>query len=492
MADRRDYDLRELARRALREKGLSDGFPPAVESEAERAAIPRPGTEYRDLRALAWSSIDNDDSRDLDQLSVAERLDQDAIKVLVAIADVDALVKRDSAVDRHAAVNTTSIYTAGGVFPMLPERLSTDLTSLNPQVDRLALVCEYVVDRAGAVAQGGLFLAHVRNQAKLTYNAIGPWLEGEGPLPGAAAAVPGLDALLRLQDEAAQRLRARREDQGALQLESLETRAVVRDGQVIDMVRERKNRAKELIEDFMIATNGVCARFLAAQGFAAIRRVVRTPERWDRIVELASRLGARLPGNPDAVALERFLQQRRAADPLRFPDLSLSVVKLMGKGEYVVERPGQVLGHFGLAVRDYAHSTAPNRRYPDLITHRLVKAALAKTRQPYDDGELAGLAAHCTDQEDAANKVERRVRKSAAALLLRERVGEAFDGIVTGASDKGTWVRIFAPPVEGKVIRNQGGFDVGDVVRVRLLGVDVEQGFIDFAGVREIRDADAR
>ncbi|MBA2482135.1 MAG: RNB domain-containing ribonuclease, partial [Planctomycetes bacterium] len=424
-----------------------------------------------------------DDSRDLDQLTVGERLPNAVLRLQVAIADVDALVVQGSAVDRHAACNTTSIYTAGGVFPMLPERLSTDLTSLNPECDRLALVVTMDIDGGGSIGATDIRRARVRNHAKLAYPSIGAWLEGT-PAPTALARVPGLEDQLRLQDEATTRLRERRQDLGALDLDTGEARAVVRDGKVVDLLPTERNRAMELIADAMIATNGVVARFLAQHRLPSIRRVVRRPDRWDRIVELARGLGSRLPAEPDGRALEAFLRERRSADPLHFPDLSLSVVKLIGKGEYVLELPGKGTGHFGLAVRDYAHSTAPNRRYPDLITHRLVKAALAGHPMPYSDEDLAGIAAHCTEQEDNATKVERRMRKSAAALFLRPRIGESFDAVVTGASEKGTWVRTLRPAVEGKVMRGDEGLDVGDRVRVRLMSVDVERGFIDFSAAR--------
>jgi VacB/RNase II family 3'-5' exoribonuclease len=477
-------DLGHLAHRAMVEHGLQPEFPPDVTAEVARLA-PADMDGVVDLRHLPWCSIDNDDSRDLDQLTVGERLDGGHTRVLVAVADVDVLVPRGSAADRRAAHNTTSVYTAARVFPMLPERVSTDLTSLNPGVDRLAMVVEMDVDPEGRVTASRHFRAAVHNHAKLAYNAVDAWLDGTGPAPAAVADNAVLAEQVRLQDAAAKRLRGRREEQGALELDTGETRPVLRDGKVVDLRRDEKNDAKELIEDFMIAANGATARYLAGKGFATIRRVVRDPERWERIVELAGRHGGVLPATPDAGALEAFLHQRRRADPIRFPDLSLSVVKLIGKGEYVLERPGESLGHFGLAVRDYTHSTAPNRRYPDLITQRLLKAAFAGGPSPYDDGELADLAGHCTAQEDAANKVERRIRKSAAALLMRERVGESFAGVVTGASPKGTWVRTFHPPVEGKVVRGFQGMDVGDLVRVRLLGCDVERGFIDFAGRRE-------
>jgi len=345
------------------------------------------------------------------------------------------------------------------------------------------MVARFDVDPRGGVVASDLFRARVRNRAKLTYYAVGAWLEGTGAIPPKAAADPDLPTQLKDQDEAAQALRTQRQERGALVLESVEARAVMQGGKPVDLRREGKNRAKELIEDLMIAANGVAARFLAKHGFAAIRRVVRVPERWDRIVELAARHGGHLPAAPDPKALESFLVARRAADPLRFPDLSLSVVKLMGKGEYVLERPGDQIGHFGLAVRDYTHSTAPNRRYPDLLTQRLLKAALAGRPTPYDDAVLADLASHCSDQENAADKVERQVRKSAAALVLIDRIGERFDALVTGAAGKGTWVRVLAPPVEGKVTRGAHGLDVGDLVRVELLAVDVEAGFIDFGVV---------
>lgn len=480
--DRPYIDLRDLARRALRERDLEPEFPPAVVAAAERLQ-PADGAGLEDLRDLPWCSIDNDDSRDLDQLTIGESLAGGATRLRIAVADVDELVPLGSTVDRHAAHNTTSIYTAGGVFPMLPERLSTDLTSLNEDQDRVALVISFDVDARGGVSNADVRRALVRNHAQLVYETVGAWLAGDAPAPAAMGRIPGLEPLLRLQDEAATRLRERREVEGALDLDTGEARAVVRDGRVVDLRTVQRDRAKDLIADCMIAANGAVARFLGKHGGASIRRVVRSPERWDRIVDLAAGLGHRLPGAPDSGALERFLRERRAADPLRFQDLSLSVVKLIGKGEYAVERPGQKSGHFGLAVRDYAHSTAPNRRYPDLITHRLVKAILARRPAPYTDAELDGLATHCTEQEDNAQKVERRMRKSAAALMLRDRIGAAFDGIVTGASAKGTWARILTPPVEGRIERGERGLDVGDRVRLRLLSVDVERGFIDFARI---------
>jgi len=475
--------LRRIAHQAMLDRGLEPDFSPAVMAELAKMGAP-PAAAVRDLRHLSWASIDNDDSLDLDQLTVAQALPGGAVRVLVAVADVDALVARGSAVDAHAQTNTTSVYTAAEVFPMLPERLSTDLSSLADQQDRLAVVVEMTVGEDGSLDAANLSQALVHNHAKLAYNSVAAWLEGGGPLPEAAAAIPDLDANLRLQDAAAQRLRTLRHEHGALDLKTIEARAVFDADQIHDLAAEEKNCAKALIEDFMIAANGVTARFLADKGLPSLRRVVRTPKRWERIVELAADVGESLPATPDARALALFLARRQATDPLRFPDLSLAVVKLLGVGEYVVERPGQAApGHFGLAVKDYTHSTAPNRRFPDLITQRLIKAALSGTPPPYDADELAALASHCTRQEDAANKVERQVAKSAAALLLSSHVGEWFDAIVTGAAAKGTWVRIFKPPVEGKLVEGSSGLDVGGRVRVQLVRTDVERGFIDFKRV---------
>jgi VacB/RNase II family 3'-5' exoribonuclease len=478
------HDLRAIARRAMLERGLLPDFEPAV--TAEVTAIGRAPTEasagIKDLRALLWASIDNDDSRDLDQLTVGEPAG-DATKILVAIADVDGLVKKGSAVDDHARHNTTSVYTAAEVFPMLPTVLSTDLTSLGENEDRLAIVIEMVVDGEGAVGNSAVYRALVRNHAKLAYDAVAAWLDG-GAVPERVTAVSGLDANLRVQDAAAQRLKRVRHEHGALELETIEPRAVFTDDVLTDLRREEPNRAKELIEELMVAANGVTAKFLLAKRFPSMRRVLRSPERWQRIVDLASQFHEDLPATPDAAALDRFLAKRRAADPNGFPDLSLAIVKLLGSGEYQVEIPGATVpGHFGLAVQDYTHSTAPNRRYPDVITQRLLKAAIGDRPQPYTNDELDTLARHCTEQEDNAKKVERQVRKSASALLLEPRIGAEFDGIVTGASEKGTWVRIFHPPAEGKVVEGVDGLDVGDRVRVKLVATNVERGFIDFARV---------
>ena len=481
-AGRPGVDLAALACKVLRERGLEPDFPPAALAEANAlhaAALPAGAADERDR---AWCSIDNDDSRDLDQLSVAETLTGDRIRVHVAVADVHAVVARDTAIDRHARQNTTSVYTPARVFPMLPERLSTDLSSLGADEDRAAFIVSFTVAADGTLESPQIRRALVRNHAKLAYRAVGAWLEHQAPAPPALAAVTGLEELLRLQDVAAQRLKSRRYEHGALDLETLAAQPVLEDGSVIDLRHEPKNRAESLIEDVMIAANGVMARFLAERGVASLRRVVRAPERWDRLAALARSLGGALPPQPDARALSEFLTRRRAADPLRFPDLSLAVVKLLGRGVYVRYRSGDTQsGHFALAVREYVHSTAPNRRYPDLVTQRLVAAALDGDAAPYSDLELDALARHCTEQEDAAEKAERQLRKSAAALLLAPRVGQTFDALVTGASDKGTWVRTLVPPVEGKLMSGTRGLDVGDTLRVRLTGVDVEKGFIDFA-----------
>jgi VacB/RNase II family 3'-5' exoribonuclease len=475
--------LREIARRAMVERGLEPEFSAAARSEAQALSGQSEAGDraIRDLRGLPWCSIDNDDSRDLDQLTVVLDGASAAGRVLVAVADVDAAVAKDGALDAHARVNTTSVYTAAQVFPMLPERLSTDLTSLNPGEDRLAIVVDMTVGADGDVAAGEIQRARVRNHAKLAYDAVAAWLDGHGPLPPAAGDVKGLDANLRRQDAIAQAMKALRHRRGSLGLRTLEARAVFDGDALADLRPDEENRARQLIEDFMIAANGVAAKFLDARGVASLRRVLRTPERWDRLVTLAAEHGARLPDAPDAAALAAFLLGRREADPERFPDLSLAVVKLLGKGEYVLERPGhEPAGHFALAVHDYTHATAPNRRFPDLITQRLIKSALADRAPAYGADELEGLARHCTEQEDDAAKVERQVRKSAAALLLEHRLGEHFEALVTGAAEKGTWVRITRPPVEGRLVRGFEGLDVGDRVEVTLTSTDVERGFIDF------------
>ena len=479
-------DLGMIAHQAMIDRGLLPDFDSAVLQQLDgiRGPAVARDTSIRDMTRLPWASIDNDDSLDLDQLTLAEELEGGHAKLYVAVADVDGLVTKGTPIDLHARHNTTSVYTGAVLFPMLPEKLSTDLTSLNANATRLALVMEMIVGTDGALVETSIYPASVRNHCKLAYDSVAFWLDGLGPMPPAMAAAPGIDNQIRLQDRIARALRHQRYEHGVLDLESIETRPVFEDESLKDLLVDRPNRAKHLIEDFMIAANGVTARFLAEAGVPALRRVVRSPERWGRIVAVAAEHGATLPTAPDARALQGFLVQQRSLDPLRFPDLSLVIVKLLGPGEYVVEQPGErAIGHFGLAVRDYMHSTAPNRRFPDLLTHRLLKAVLAHQPPPYTVDELEGLARHCTDQEDAANKVERQVHKSAAALLLENRIGEQFDGVITGASEKGIWVRVFHPPVEGKVVHGFGELEVGQKVRVKLTATDVEHGFIDFVRI---------
>ena len=478
--------LQSIAHRVMLERGLLPDFSPEVLAELDGITGPAvpDGVVDRDLRSLLWCSIDNDDSMDLDQLTAAEAMKDGATRILVAVADVDVLVPLGSAIDEHALTNTTSVYTAAEKFPMLPDRLSTDLTSLNQDQDRLATIIDMVVAAGGTLQESDVYQAVVRSHAKLTYSGVAAWLEETGPMPEAIAAVPGLAENLLLQDKIAQRLKGRRHALGALSLQTIEARPLFEGDRISSLQLEEKNRATELIEDFMIAANGATVRFLNAHRFPMVRRVVHTPKRWDRIVEVAAEHGHKLPDTPDSKALEDFLTGERAADPVTFPDLSLTIIKLLGPGEYAAELPGaNAEGHFGLAVRDYTHSTAPNRRYPDLITQRLAKAAIAKKPVPYDIDELTDLARHCTEQEDAANKVERQVGKSAAALLLESRIGEQFDAIVTGAADKGTWARLLTVPVEGRVVQGFQGLDVGQRTRVQLLSVDVEKGFIDLKRV---------
>ena len=481
--------LEDIANRAMLARGLLPDFSPEAIAELDKIQAPATAEveTARDLRPLLWASIDNDDSRDLDQLTVAKELPEGKTKVMVAIADVDALIKKGSAIDEHAGRNTTSIYTAAKIFPMLPEKLSTNLTSLNFNEDRLAVVVEMVVGADGSLGDSDVYQAIVRNHAKLAYNSVASWLDG-GAIPPAVAKVSGLAENLRLQDKTAQTMKDLRQDQGALSLETIEARPVFEGDSIRGLQVEEKNRAKDIIEDFMIAANGVTVRYLSSRKIASIRRVVRVPKRWDRIVEIAAEHRFRLPGNPDPKALEGFLTKMRALDPIRFPDLSLVIIKLLGSGEYLAELPEDTAtGHFGLAVKDYTHSTAPNRRYPDLITQRLLKAAIAGKPMPYSKKELDDLAAQCTEQEDAANKVERQVGKSAAALLLESRIGEKFEALVTGASAKGNWVRLLDMPIEGMLKSGFEGIDVGDQIRVQLISVDIERGFIDFARIDQAK-----
>jgi VacB/RNase II family 3'-5' exoribonuclease len=477
------FDLQTAARQIMLENGFEPDFPPAAQQQlAQIKATPPPlaGPDVRDLRHLLWSSIDNDTSRDLDQIEVAERLPDGTTKVMVGIADVDAFVAKDTPIDQHAARETTTVYTGVCNFPMLPEELSTGATSLLEVDGKLSVVTEFVVDGNGQVGDHKIYRALVTNKAQLTYNAVGAWLEGAAPAPPKVAASPELQAQLKLQDEVAQALKNERHRHGALNIETTEVHPVILNDQIIDLEKQEKNRATELIEDFMIAANGVVARTLEEAKVSSIRRVVKTPERWDRIVALAAQQDGKLPAQPDSRALNDFLQTRKAADPDHFADLSLAVIKLMGPGEYVLERPGEPSpGHFGLAVADYTHSTAPNRRFADVVTQRLIKALLAGRKSPYADDQLAAVAANCTTREDAARKVERAMSKRIAAVSMSSRIGQVFDAIVTGVTPHGTFVRVLKPHVEGLLVRGQG-VDVGDKLRVKLISADPQRGYIDF------------
>jgi exoribonuclease-2 len=480
-----EFDLSAAARQEMLAEGFHPDFPPEVDAQVAALRTRTPensGPDLRDLRALLWSSIDNDTSRDLDQIEVAERAGG-GIRVRVGIADVDADVPRSSPIDGHAASETTTVYTGVRTFPMLPEALSTDMTSLAEDEDRPAVVVEFTVAADGSISSPAIYRALVRNQAQLTYSGVGPWLEGAAAAPKKVAASVELQEQLKLQSEAAVALRGRRQRLGALNFDRVEAQPVMSDGQVLGIAAQPKNRATKLIEDFMVAANEVMAVTLKDAGVSSIRRVVTTPERWPRIVELAARYGEKLPPEPDSAALSAFLAKRKAADGLHYADLSLAVIKLMGPGEYLLMRPGdESQGHFGLAAHDYTHSTAPNRRFADLVTQRLIRSVLAKQpAPPYPDSELAAIARNCTLKEDAARKVERAMQKRIAAVALEPRIGESFPAVVTGVTPKGVFVRVMDPPVEGRLVRGEHGVDVGDPVRVTLTGADPRSGFIDFA-----------
>jgi len=478
-------DLQVAARQVMQANGFQPDFPPATQQQlAQLQAHPPqivPGPGVRDLRDLLWSSIDNDTSKDLDQIEVAQTLSDGSTQVLIGIADVDAFVPKDSPIDSHAAQQTTTIYTGVRNFSMLPEVLSTGLTSLLENQDRLSIVIEFSI-RDGCLQSSDIYRALVRNHAQLAYNAVGAWLDGTASAPPKVAVSLDLQAQLKLQNRVAQELRKERFRHGALNIETIETRPILANDQIVDIVRQEKNPATDLIEDFMIAANGVVARMMETKKISSIRRIVKVPERWDRIVALAAQTGDKLPADPDSKALNDFLLKRKAADPDHFADLSLSVIKLMGPGEYVLERPGDVeQGHFGLAVQDYTHSTAPNRRFADLVTQRILKATIGNAENPYTDNQLAGIANNCTLKEDAARKVERQMAKRIAAVAMSSRIGQAFDAIVTGATPKGTFVRVLQPHVEGLLAQGQQGADVGDKLRVKLIRTDPQHGFIDFA-----------
>jgi VacB/RNase II family 3'-5' exoribonuclease len=479
-------DLHAIARQALLDAGFDPDFPPAVAPEL--AAVNRPhlpaDSSIRDMRSLLWSSIDNNESRDLDQVEYAEQLPNGDIRILVGIAEVDEFVPKGSAIDGHARANTVSVYTPGQVFPMLPEQLSTDATSLLEGDDKRAVVIDLVVNADGAVAAPEVYRALIRNHAQLVYEPVGAWLEGRADMPPKIAQVAGLEAQLKLQAEATARLAALRRRNGALSLEINQPAPVVAAGRIVGLAAQEHNRARDIIESFMIAANTAMAELLEARGVPSLRRVVHKPKQWARIVEIAETSGEHLPAEPDSRALADFMARQKAADPAHYHELSLAVLKLLGAGEYMVEAPGvEQEGHFGLGVGDYTHSTAPNRRYPDLVTQRCLKSAIAAAPPPYTTDELYDLAAHCNEMASAARKVERRMRKVAAAALLADRVGEVFTGIVTGVTEHGTFARLLAPPADGRVVRGEHGLQVGDRVRVRLLATNVERGFIDFARV---------
>lgn len=479
-------DLFAIAHQSMIDEGFVPDFSAAVKLEVDSLTRKPPELSTaagRDLRALLWSSIDDSKSRDLDQIEYAEALSNGDTRLLIGIADVDTFVPIHSATDAHAVENCTSVYAGVKTFPMLPEELSTDLTSLVAGEDRLAVVTEMVVAPDGTVKTTEFYPAIVNNHAKLAYESVGDWLDGKANIPDAVKNVPGLDVQIRLQDETANRLGEFRRQKGAIELGTIQATPVVDDrGQVKELRVIEQNSARDLIANFMIAANVEMAEFLEAKGGPSLRRVVRTPKYWPRIVEIAAELGEKLPAAPDSRALADFLARRKTADPLHFPDLSLAVVKSLGPGEYSVQVPGEPgEGHFGLAVQDYTHSTAPNRRFADVVTQRLVKAALSGEPQPYTIAELKRIAEQCTDREDAARKVERKMRKVASAVLLKDRIGDEFEAIVTGVTPKGTFARVLNPPVDGRVMRGEHGLRVGDKVRVRLLSTDPERGFIDFA-----------
>lgn len=479
-------NLIELSEQVMREKGLEPDFTEEEMRQVSRINEPAsPPPHCIDLRSLLWTSIDNDDSRDLDQLTYAEKGADSKTTIWVAIADVDSLVEKGSPVDDHAKKNTTSVYTPAKVYAMLPEKLSTDLTSLNENQDRLAVVVKMEITSKGVIATSSIFEGWVHNYAKLTYNSIGPWLEGKNSIPEKVKEVDGLENILRLQHEIAQLLRKKRHQVGSLTLAATKTEVKVENGDKIVLQAEQHNFAHQLIEEFMIAANRTIANFFRENEIASLRRVVRIPKDWNRIVTLAAVYGEKLPAVPSSKALDGFLIKRQKADPESFPDLSLTVIKLLGRGEYIVENYKESpVGHFGLAIADYTHFTAPNRRFPDLVSQRQFKAYSRKSKDPYSIDELYKLADHCTAQEDAATKVERHMNKSAAAIYLSSQLGTIYKGIITGVTSKGTWVRLFDLSVEGKVIQGYQNLEVGDRVSVKLVRVDVLNGFIDFAVIK--------
>lgn len=481
---KKKVDLAVLSRRAMEQEDFRTGFGLDIIEEAraaKRAGLPH-RKNIEDLSNLYWTSIDNTESKDLDQLEFSEPLGEGRSRLMVAIADVDSFVPHASASDDRAAHNTTSVYTGIVVYPMLYEEFSENLTSLIEGERRLAIVADLVIARDGVVESAHFKQAIVRNHFKLAYSQVGKWFTGDAANPSKKGTTEALEDQLELQVRQAGALEGLRFRSGALNLETIEARPVTDKGRVIDLVVTEQNPARELIENFMIAVNCSMTKFLFSKGIVCIRRVVRVPKRWPRIVEVAEQFGEKLPEKPDNKALSQFLEQQRALDPERFPDLSLTIVKLLGRGEYTVVRPGEesASGHFGLGLHDYAHSTAPNRRYADLIMQRQLKAVLNSRPQPYSEDDLRILAGRCSERESASNRVERYMRKAAAAVLLSDNIGEDFEAIVTGVKGDGTYIRLVKPAAEGRIVQNERGLDVGDKVFVRLLSTDPEKGFIDF------------
>lgn len=482
-------DLVQIAHQTMLAKGLAPDFPPDAIAQLSSMQAPASCDAFCDLANMTeklWFSIDNDDSRDLDQLTYAERIDSQLVRVYVAIADVDTLVQKGTPLDLHALANTTSVYTPMVIFPMLPEKLSTDFTSLNPDEKRIAMVVQMDVNESGQIITYRVFRACVFNYAKLAYNGVGAWLENTAPAPEPIRRIKDLDSQIRLQDEVAQRMKKYRHASGALTFETYDPQPVIKDGKIVDLQDVKINRARELIENLMIAANTSITLFLEKNNHPNIQRVVRVPKRWDRIVALAAEYNTKLPSQPDSKALEAFLLKRRTEDPLRFPDLSLVIIKLLGRGEYVVELPtDKPLGHFALALTNYTHATAPNRRYPDLIVQRLLKSSLARQPTPYSLHQLQDMMRSCTEKESSADKVKRSVMKSVIAVYLKDSVGKTFDAFVTGTGEKGTWVRLISTAIEGKLVQGNQNVDVGDKIKVKLINVNVEKGFLDFTRLKD-------
>jgi exoribonuclease II len=518
------FDLAQAALDEMHEAGFKPEFGPGVAEQVDeiRTSLRKefvqaePGFGVPDLRNLVWSSIDNDTSRDLDQIEVAERI-ADGIRVHVAIADVARAVEQDSPIDKHAQAQTQTIYTAVKNFPMLPLELSTGMTSLNENGDRMAVMMSFTVGSNGEMSDEQISRAWVRNRAQLAYSRVGPWIDAHaGAASGVGVSLQEVEQLrsdsarqgedlngpafvddangrelaeslgdqLVLQARATQLLHRARIQNGALEFHRGEAEPVIADGRVVSVQDVIQNQAMYLIEDLMVAANGVMARALRKGGRSGLQRVVKVPQRWDRIVSLAAEHKWDLPVNPDSVALNNFLAHMRDTDTDHYPDLAVAVIKLMGPGEYMLmTADDDPTGHFGLAVRDYTHSTAPNRRFPDIVTQRVLHAMMEGAPAPYSDAELAAIATHCNEADTALRKIERAMQKRVAAVAMAHRIGEVFRGVVTGASEKGVYVRVIDPPFEGRIIQNAEGLDVGDRVSVKLLHTDPARAFIDFARI---------